>query len=88
MKRIGNSKGFFTLLGLLIVVAIICVLNYKSFSVYFNPHPIDEATNRALTREGIDTSSYRSIKDTTRKKIDDITRQRTQQIDQFKKQLE
>jgi len=88
MIRIGNSKGFLTLLGLLIVVAIICILSFKSLSTYFSPRTIDQATNRSLTREGIDTSSYRSLKETTREKINSITRQETEKVERLNKQLE
>ncbi|MFH0732352.1 MAG: hypothetical protein V2A72_05475 [Candidatus Omnitrophota bacterium] len=73
-----NSKGFFSIVGLLLAAALIMVLVYIMMRNYVNP-PIDAKEKEALGKSGIDSSSYKGILDSTKKKIQDINKQKQNQ---------
>ena len=79
-----DKKGFLSLLGLLLTVAIILYLCYIAFNIYFKEPAIDEETKKSISKEGIDTSSHKAVLDSIREKTKDIKErawQRSQQIE-------
>lgn len=76
-----NRKGYFALLGLivsLVVALVVCYLVFKSYLVPLHTDKADD--NKLFKSEGIDTSSYQSIKDSTKKKMDEINKQYEKQL--------
>ena len=79
-----NRSGFASLIGLILTLAIILILAYVAFKVYFEMPVRDEEIKGALSEQGIDTSSYQSITESTREKVKDVNKQLLQR----QKQLE
>lgn len=63
-----DNKGYITLVGILLVVVIIGVLYYASANSYFKKPLLDEETHELVEKEGIDTSTYKSLLDSTKEK--------------------
>lgn len=78
MKRYRSytfkEGGFFTLLGLLLAIVIIFILCYIALRVYFKKPPLDKESEKLLSEQGIETSSYQAILDNARKKIKEVER--------------
>lgn len=72
-----NNKGFFSMVGLLLSVAIVCFLAYFALNVYFKPSPVvgDKETQTQMSQEGINTSSYQSLLDSTKERIKKVEQQ-------------
>ena len=73
--RIKEEKGFLMYIGLIFAVAIILFLAYYLFNTYYKKPSFEESIQESLSTQGIDSSNYRSVVDSTRKKVDDIERQ-------------
>ena len=71
----SSNKGFVSLLGLILSIAIICILFYISLKVYFKKLLPEGEIKKSLEGQGIDTSSYPAVLDSSKKKIEDINRQ-------------
>ncbi len=88
MKLINSRNyGFASLLGLVITLMIICVLVYFIFNVYFKMPGVDEETKEAFSQHGIDSSSYKTILDSTQGKVQDLNKQlrdRTKAIEELR----
>lgn len=71
-----DEKGFFSILGLivsLIIVMVVCYLVFKSYLVPMRLHKnLDE---KMFKEQDIDTSSYQAIKESTKKKVEEINKQ-------------
>lgn len=90
MKRIRNlrdNKGFATILGIILALAIISFLLFIMLNTFFKKPTVDKQTDRALKEQGVDTSNYQTIKDTTRKNLEDITSQHLNQLDNLEHDL-
>ena len=74
MSTLLGKKGFFSLLGLLLTVLIIGVLCYFLLNVYLKRPLFNAETKKSLSEQGIDSSSYQSTLDSTRKEIRNINR--------------
>lgn len=70
-----GKKGFLTILGTLITIAIICALCYFVLNTFVKSPVADKEINKALSHEGIDTSNYRTVLDSTKTTIKDIQKQ-------------
>lgn len=68
----GKIKTGFMLIELLLVLAIIMFLAFKVFKLYFKRPSLNKETQRVISEQGIDTTSSKSIIDSTRKKLEDI----------------
>jgi len=66
-------------IGLLFAVAIILILCYHLFKSYYKKPILDDSTEKSLSSQGIDTSSYHSIVDDTRRKVKDIEKKLLEQ---------
>ncbi len=76
-----QRKGsLFTILELLLVMALVSFLASKMFKLYFKGASATSASGVSLSAEGIDTSNAKTIVDSTKKKLDDINTQRMNQL--------
>jgi flagellar biogenesis protein FliO len=69
MKKI---KAGFMFIELLLVLAIIMFIAFKVFKLYFKSPPLNQETQQVISEQGINTSTYRSILNSTRNKLEDI----------------
>jgi len=69
-----DKKGLASLIGLLLAAVIIAFLIYIMMNKKMGS-AVDNKTKKTLEEQGVDTSSYKGILDTTKKKIKDINRQ-------------
>jgi hypothetical protein len=75
-NNLSSLRGsFFSLLELLLVLAIILFLSQRFLNMYFKKPNLDKETEEAISGQGINTSSYRGVLDSTRDKIRDINKQ-------------
>ena len=77
-------KQGFAFLELLLVLTIILFLGYQLLNLYFKKTPFDTETKKALSDQGIDTTNYKTMTDTVRGKIQDITKQHLKELDNIK----
>ena len=77
MKKI---KTGFMFIELLVVLAIIMFIAFKVFKLYFKNLTLNEETQRAISGQGVDTTSYKSIIDSTKKKLQDIQDQHMEKL--------
>jgi Tfp pilus assembly protein PilE len=78
--RTFNNKGFIGLLEILITTAIIGVLMYIMLKHYSETPAIDKETKKAMSEQGIDTTNYKTIVDTTRTSVQAIQEKEAQRI--------
>ena len=71
----GFDNGFVTLIGLLLTMAIICILSYIAFKVYFKGPPQGEGIVGTFSEQGLDTANYQSVLDSSRKEIERANKQ-------------
>jgi prepilin-type N-terminal cleavage/methylation domain-containing protein len=74
-----KGKAGFGFIEILLVMAIIAFIAYKVFNVYFKKSFLDKETQKFISEQGIDTTSYKSTIDSTRDKLKDIQSNRTAQ---------
>ena len=84
---IRDKRGFFTFLGIVFALAIVCFLFYIVLKTYFKAPFSNEKINSSLVDQGIDTTSYQRIEETTREKIHDINQKRINELEDIEKQL-
>ena len=87
MKKIFTRGSMFTLIEIIIVTAIIAFLAAKLLKTNF----LSPATNKTLKEQyqgqGIDTSTPKTIVDSTRKKIDEINQQAAKRQKEMEEQF-
>ncbi len=75
MKKIKND-GFLSLLGILLTLIIIGFLSYTAFKNYSSSvSQTDKSMDKTFKEQGINTTSYQAVLDTTRKRVNDLTQQ-------------
>ena len=76
-------KGFFTLLGIVMALAVTCVLYYMLFNIYFKNYSVktEDETGPLSPQNGPSIHNYQSTVDRAREKIKSMKKQ---QLDQFK----
>lgn len=77
-------KAGFMLIELLVVLAIIMFIAFKLFNVYFKKPVLNKETEKIISEQGIDTTSYKSIIDSTKSKLEDIQNKHNDQLNQIK----
>jgi len=85
---IRNKRGFLTLLGLVFTLAIMCWLFYILMNTYFKRPALNEALreqNGISQSPGTNASNYQSIKESTKKKIEDINKQHLKDLENLNK---
>lgn len=73
-KYFGNEKGFFTLIGMLVALVLICFLVYYMMNTYFKTAvsvPAQSGLSSGLESSG---ANYQSIVTNTRNKVEDINK--------------
>lgn len=73
--NISNKRGFISLIELLLAAVIILFIGYIMLNLYTKGSYIDKKTKKVLEEGGIDTSGYKGILDSTKRKIEDINKQ-------------
>jgi type IV secretory pathway TrbF-like protein len=82
-KTLGNNKGFVTLLGTILTLAIICYLVYILVNTLLKPTIPDNETNSTLQSNNIDTTNYKSIADSVRNRVKDLNKKSLEQANQI-----
>ena len=77
----SKLKAGFMFIELLLVLAIIMFIAYKVINLYFKKPSLDKETQRVISTQGIDTTSSKSIVDSTRKKLQDVQHQHMDELD-------
>lgn len=80
----SKLKAGFMFIELLLVLAIVMFTAFKVFNLYFKKSPFNKETQRVISEQGIDTTSSKSIIDSTRKKLQDIQSQHMDELDKIK----
>ncbi|MFA5099601.1 MAG: type II secretion system protein [Candidatus Omnitrophota bacterium] len=82
-KTLYNNRGFTGLLELLAVLAIIGILVYFMMKRVTTAPVMDKETQKTVSEAGIDTGNYRSVVDTTRSTLKEISEKEQKQLDQI-----
>jgi len=69
MRKVKAGFGF---IEILLAMAIVAFLAFTAFKMYFKKTSLDKETQKIISDQGIDTTSSKSIIDTTREKLKDI----------------
>jgi len=73
-------KAGFMFIELLLVLAIIMFIAFKVFNLYFKKPSFNKETQKVISEQGIDTTSSKSIIDSTKKKLQDIQGQHMEEL--------
>lgn len=73
-------KAGFMFIELLLVLAIIAFIAFRVFKFYFKNPSFNKETQRVISEQGIDTASYESIIDSTKKKLQGIQDQHMEKL--------
>jgi hypothetical protein len=73
--------SFFTLLEIIIVLAIVLFMAQKMLKNYFDSPIKDKQTETIAHEAGIDTANYQSVMQSTKDKINNIMDQRQRDLD-------
>lgn len=68
---------------LLLVLAIAMFIAFKVFKLYFNHSSLNPETQRVMSDQGIDTTSYKSTIESTRNKLEDIQKKHIEELNQI-----
>lgn len=79
-KEMKKIKTGFMFLELLLALAIIMFIAFKVFDFYFKKPSLNKETQEVISEQGIDTTSYNSFIDSTKKKLQDIQDQRMEML--------
>lgn len=77
-------KSGFMFLELLLVLAIIMFIAYKVINMYVKKPALNKEAQKISTEAGIDTSSYKSIVNSTKDKLNDIQNKRMDDLNNIK----
>lgn len=80
---LNNQRAFASFIGLLLSMVIVVFIAYMVFKAYLGKPSIDRQTQKALSEQGISTSSPKTILDSTRATIKGIEKQTQQREEQF-----
>ncbi|MBU0710007.1 MAG: hypothetical protein KJ923_03195 [Candidatus Omnitrophica bacterium] len=75
------NKAGFTFIGIILALAIVLFLGYIVLNSYLNMPGIDKETKKLISEQGIDTTTYKTVIDTTKETMQGVTRQRMQQLE-------
>ncbi|MDP2938591.1 MAG: hypothetical protein Q8O13_00690 [Candidatus Omnitrophota bacterium] len=73
-------KTGFMFIELLLVLAIIMFIAFKVFKLYFKNPSLNKETQKVISEQGINTTSYKSIIDSTKKKLQGIQDQHIEKL--------
>jgi type II secretory pathway pseudopilin PulG len=70
-----NKQSGFSLIGMLLAIILIAVAYYFIAKSNFSTATLlDKKTKKVLTEQGINTSDYKKMIDTTQSKVDEINK--------------
>lgn len=75
-----NRKGYFALLGLIVSLAVALIIVFILFNINSSHPIINKDTKKTFLEQGIDTSNYQAIKESTKNKMEEINRQYEKQL--------
>lgn len=78
-----DRKGFVSLLGLLLAMAIIFFLGYKAYGTYLSKPKTDSKTTQALSESGINTSNNISTFQSMKERLKEINTEADNQYRQI-----
>ena len=87
MKRQYAKGGIFTILEILIVLAIIAFLFTKFSKIYLGSPVANSSVKAQLQEQGIDTSNAKSMIDSTKSKVEAINQQTIRHQQQMEEQF-
>ena len=65
-------KTGFMFIEFLLVLAVVMFIVLKIFKLYFNNPSLNKETQRVVSEQSIDTTSYKSTIDSVKNKVEDI----------------
>lgn len=65
------KKGYLSFLGLLVTVAIICILAFTAYKSYFKKPVLDRLSEKFLQEQNINTTNYQSMLSDVKDKLKD-----------------
>jgi prepilin-type N-terminal cleavage/methylation domain-containing protein len=69
MKKINSGFAF---IEILVVLAIIAFILLKAAGNYYEKPSMDKKTQKMISAQGIDTTSYSAVKDSIKNKLENI----------------
>jgi hypothetical protein len=80
-SRIRREAGFFTLIGILVALALVCIFVYFVINTYFNPQiPRQEGVTAPSGSSTV--NNYQSIIGSTKEKINEMNTKTLEQLKQ------
>jgi len=76
-----QSRAGFALIELLLVLLVIIFLYYLVPKFYFKKPSLNKEVEQTLVHQGIDTTNYKTILDSTKAKLANIQKQEAEQAD-------
>ncbi len=76
-------RAGFMFIELLLVLAVIMFIAFKVFKSYFKSPSLNKEAQRVISEQGIDATNYKSIIDSTKKKLRDIQDQRMENLSKY-----
>jgi hypothetical protein len=83
----GNEKGFFSLIGMLVALALICFFVYYMMNNYFKAQVSVPESVGVNSGSGNSPANYQSIITNTRNKVEDINKQSMDSLKQAEEAL-
>jgi competence protein ComGC len=80
IRSFKNNRGFIGLLEILIAIVIIGFLMYIMLKRYAGTPVLDKDTKNAMSEQGIDSTNYKTIVDTTRTSVQAIQEKEAQRL--------
>jgi uncharacterized protein YpmS len=74
-----KNKAGFGFIEILLALVIVMFVVFTAFKMYFKKTSLDKETQKIISEQGIDTTSYKSTIDSTREKLKEIQSNRTAQ---------
>ncbi len=85
--KVNNKSGFIGIVSLLVMAAIMCTVFYFAMNAYYKSSSIDKETKQAIEQQHIDTTSYKSVLESTTaqiKQIEQLHWQKAVEMDNYR----
>ena len=82
VKYLGDKKGFFSLIGMLIALALICFFVYYMMNTYFKTQTFLPGSVNVTSASGNTAANYQSIISNTRDKVEELNKKSLDQLKQ------
>lgn len=87
MNYLRNEKGFFTMIGILLALALVCFFVYIVFNAYFGPVSGNKSNTGLSGPANSGASNVKSIVGSTKDMIKDMNRKSIEQYNEIEKNL-